>query len=251
MELPGGMVLLGHNRNRDYLSLAMIRAILVMAERQRAQVNRLVDYCKRLDGTEIEVIEYGQEDTWNRREAVRRSFIKACDLFQDEGFFWMEPDAIPLKPDWKNKIEEEHWQKEKPFTLPSIEGLSKFDHASGIGIYPPNVAEFVPREKLPHPYAAFDYWLYSKFPHAINFTRLIQHSYGVYSQHRRKIVRRHSFPMDNALIRDDALLWHSDKNQDLISNALRSPSAGRPSQDCAVQLNYGSSRSARQSNHPM
>lgn len=195
----------------------MLPVVLVLAERQREKAERLVKYCDQLDGTKIEVVEYGTERTDNQYIAAHLSFRKACKLFRKTAFFWIETDAIPRSQGWLRKIHVEHVNRRKLFTLPSLEGLSRFDHASGIGIYPRDAQSIIPEPKPSPPYFAWDHWLYARRKKFIHFTRLIQHSYGVYAAHsRRALVRRHSFPQDAEMLRADALMFHSDPTQSLI-----------------------------------
>jgi hypothetical protein len=46
-------------------------------------------------------------------------------------FLWIEPDSIPLKPDWIKTITAEYNRLGKAILLPDITGLSRFDIASG------------------------------------------------------------------------------------------------------------------------
>jgi hypothetical protein len=59
-------------------------------------------------------------------------------------WFWMEPDAVPLVPDWLDKIEDEYLAAKKPFMLDRVTTPTR-SHNSGVGVYPGRVRDFTLR----------------------------------------------------------------------------------------------------------
>lgn len=56
-------------------------------------------------------------------------------------WFWMEPDAVPLVPEWLDKIEDEYLAAKKPFMLDRVVTPTR-SHNSGVGVYPGRVRDF-------------------------------------------------------------------------------------------------------------
>jgi len=59
-------------------------------------------------------------------------------------WFWMEPDAVPLVPEWLDKIEDEYLAAKKPFMLDRVTTPTR-SHNSGVGVYPGRVRDFTLR----------------------------------------------------------------------------------------------------------
>jgi hypothetical protein len=194
----------------------MLPVVIVQVRRQKDEVRRLSDYCLDLDGTEITVLKASKEAEQHMHPGdgygASLCFEQAMHEFQGEPFFWLEADAIPLKPGWREPIEQEYREAVeagKKFVLPSLEGLDKHDWASAIGVYPADAIDIIPHGlRVPR---LWDLWLYQELPNDIFYTRLIQHSYMNYAQ-----WRPWRFPADRHIIRHDALLFHRDMGQTLI-----------------------------------
>lgn len=61
-------------------------------------------------------------------------------------FLWLEPDAIPLTPDWATRIEREYYEAGRPIMGCFYEGetdTGKHLFVSGVAVYPKNAAEFL------------------------------------------------------------------------------------------------------------
>ena len=58
-------------------------------------------------------------------------------------FYLDGPDFPPIKKDWVRILSEEYHKAGKPFMLPLLNG-SKFDIASGIGIFSPDTHFLIP-----------------------------------------------------------------------------------------------------------
>jgi len=129
-------------------------------------------------------------------------------------FFWMEVDAIPLHAGWNKAITAEYAASGKKFLLPDLTGLEKGDVASAIGIYPADAVDIIPHG-MTWP-ELWDLWIYRTQSAHICYTRLIQHSYAMYA-HGYLPMRDWCFPEDAGIIRADALLFHRDPEQSLLS----------------------------------
>src|SRR5258708_17058426 len=116
----------------------MIPVVIVHIAAQKPMVKRFVNYCKRLDNTEILVlqIESKYEGGDDRFIRASRCFDLAARELRNTEFFWIEADAIPLKAGWLSLIEKEYRREGKKYLLPDIKGLPSGDMASAIGIYP-------------------------------------------------------------------------------------------------------------------
>ena len=67
---------------------------------------------------------------------------KHIQFTRPEPWLWIEPDCVPIARGWLDLIAGEYLAGGKPFLgdfIPGIEGGP--DHMSGIGVYPPNLAE--------------------------------------------------------------------------------------------------------------
>jgi len=75
--------------------------------------------------------------------APTMAFIHAANVMQKMGkpWLWMEPDTIPLKPDWKKVLQEEYDTCGKPFCGPIVPHRG---HMNGTGLYPANTPELIP-----------------------------------------------------------------------------------------------------------
>jgi hypothetical protein len=93
-------------------------------------------------------------------------------------------------------------------------GLSRFDIASGIGVYPENTHQIVP---FPFKRDGFDKWIVDHIASSIARPRLIQHSYGIYEE--IATIANAPVSRDSAIIRPESVLFHRAKFQDLITGA--------------------------------
>lgn len=196
-----------------------IQPVIAMPDSQRDPVGKMVEYCRRLDGTELKVIpvyDEGFETPYphnafpcRQAHALRTVAI----AMKKEPFLWIEPDSPPLKAGWVDILTDEYHRIGKPFMLPVLPDC-KYDIASGIGIYPPETHFLVPFQ---FPHHGWDYWLINNLSPLIGYTRLIQHNYGGYDEngHVNKVYR---FPRDNDIIRPETVVFHRDRHQDLLRN---------------------------------
>lgn len=200
---------------------AYLPAVLRLAELQRPQCERLIQYCYDLDGTRLEVIEGpGPADNLEGSHRNDAAFHEAAGKFSGKPFLWLEPDSIPTRAGWLRDISAEYRSVGKHFLLPDMSGAQKSDIAAGIGVYPAETAWLVPASFEEH---AWDRWLADNMEPLIGRTRLIQHSYGVYVGLK---AIPHRFPRDNKILWPETALFHRDVNQDLITAAGYPPLTG-------------------------
>ncbi len=186
--------------------------VIAHIEKQHDKVKRLIEHCRRLDGTEllvipvspaIEKLPYPLGAERVREEVMRQ--------MQYTPFLWLEVDSVPFRPGWLKAISDEYFAADKLFLLPSLVGAPGCDFASGIGVYPPNAYRIIPTTFT---HQAWDGWIYKHMMHAVHFSRAIQHSYAHVED--GKSTRKHSFPEDNDILRPDAYIFHADPTQSLL-----------------------------------
>lgn len=187
-----------------------MKAVIVKAERQAEIVQNLVNYIERLDGTKVVVID-AIEETDRYPDRNNFAFYQAVTQMQGEVFFWLEPDSIPIKKNWLQEIEKEYLSSGKQFMLSSDQN-PPHDLIGGIGVYGPRTKEIIP--KYIGDGHGWDGWMIRYVPHLIHRTPLIQHSYGFYDEAGNAIA--HRFPRDFEMIRENSVIFHRDKYQDLI-----------------------------------
>lgn len=79
--------------------------------------------------------------------ACNWSFQAACRFINTsikQPWFWFEADAVAVKRDWIEQIEQEYTQGGKPFMgtiIGNFDGL-QMGHMNGVGVYPPDVPEY-------------------------------------------------------------------------------------------------------------
>jgi hypothetical protein len=199
----------------------MIQPVIALIERQRPQIEKLVDYCRRLDGTEIKVIPVSDDGFKvkypnNRHGCLAvHSLHTVAKVMDGEPFIWLEPDATPLKPGWAAALSDEYELGKKPFML-SADSNPPHDLVGGIGVYDPPLTLL-----MPDTYArgAWDLWMLQNMREHIHFTPLIQHSYARYPKYKGTL-EFHRFPRDREILRSDAVIFHADKFQELMRTDL-------------------------------
>ena len=126
-------------------------------------------------------------------------------------YYWLESDAIPLKPGWLDTLESEYVASKKPFMGCVYD--NPFDHLTGVAIYPPNLDFYNP--SLANPGVKnWDLLEPAKtIPH-VHPTDLYHHEWGD--------DVGWTFPDQDSLskLRPDAVLFHRNKDGTLI-NQLR------------------------------
>lgn len=96
----------------------------------------------------------------------------------NEPIFWMEPDAIPLKPYWIDAWVDEYRSCEKPFMggyMPDVPNLCP-QHMTGIAIYSADCASRAPK-LLQAKHSAWDIWAAPETVPQMHVTKLLQHAW--------------------------------------------------------------------------
>lgn len=156
-------------------------------------------------------------------------------------FFWMEPDAIPLREGWLDAIQAEYERFKKPFmgdrVQVQVDGKDVPLHMSGVGVYPLPLHRYSGEA-----YMAFDIaWDMAgrdKIVSQAHFTRLIEHAW--------KHPRFTSIDELRTQIRPEAVLFHSSKDGSLI-DLLR----GRKQLDAAITGGSQSSAHPKDTDEPV
>lgn len=128
-------------------------------------------------------------------------------------WFWLESDAVPLRPTWLDDIEAEDKRGGKPFTGAYVNIQPHEPHMSGIAVYPPNVPDHSLKMATPGVIA----WDYAGRGDTVgkgkaHFTTLIQHEYRIHGEPP-------NFPTMESLsvIKPGTAVFHRCKNDSLIA----------------------------------
>ncbi len=187
----------------------MLTPVIFHSPNQRHLYSRLIHHCKELDGTEIVKVE-GPEPKVGYPAVCNVAFRTVCKAMEGKPFVWLEADSIPVKKGWLKALEAE-WQKAQAFGKEIVwttDSNLPHDRCTGIGVYGPSALTLVP-EHLSHD--GFDGYILTHHADKIHKTPLIQHSYGSYDHKGDCTLHR------NPKVRDDAVIFHKDQFQDLIS----------------------------------
>lgn len=193
---------------------------MVVPEHQLDRAHRLSCYCSDLDGTNVWLITISAEEdaafvpqysenAFHSRQAY--ALHRAAEELGGESFIWLEPDSIPLKPDWAEILTKEWKRCAKKFLI-SSDSHPPFDLVGGIGVYCGETEWLIP---VHYPKSGWDLWLIEAVPHLVARTGLLQHSYGIYDQTGHAV--EHRFPRDSRILRSTAVVFHRDPRQDLLS----------------------------------
>jgi hypothetical protein len=193
--------------------------VVVFPSHQAKRAHALYEHCLRLDGTSIHLIEQTQEDDVkceirypkNRFHCLQGYSLRRAAREIGAEFIWLECDSIPLRPGWVRRLMDEYWKCERKFLLSSDH--QPHDLVGGIGCYPEDTADIVP---VHFEKSGWDLWLIEEVPHLVARTPSIQHSYCHYGLNGF-CKCEHRFPRDQKMLRSDALIFHRDPHQDLIT----------------------------------
>jgi hypothetical protein len=128
-------------------------------------------------------------------------------------FIWLEQDSIPLSTGWASVISAEYKEAGKQFML-SSDTYPPHDLVGGIGVYGSDSHWLLPKWIEHH---GWDRWMIDNLPDLIHRTPVIQHNYCKWDYELKKCGRKWMFPMDAKIIRPDAVIFHSDPSQSLLS----------------------------------
>jgi hypothetical protein len=144
-----------------------------------------------------------------------------------EPVFWMESDAIPLKPYWIDAWRDEYESKKKPFMgslVPAHQTTP--EHMSGVGIYPPKSMYLAPR-LFEARGTAFDVYAANQIVPLMHQTRLYQHIWR-----HPPITTMEEY---SRIIDPKANIFHSDKFGALI-DLMRAQRNGQVAEPEAAQI---------------
>ena len=136
-------------------------------------------------------------------------------------WFWMEPDAVPLTPDWLDKIEDEYLAAKKPFMLDKVITPTR-SHNSGVGVYPGRVRDYTQRLWELSGGIPWDVFLAEEFTPFTHHTGLIHDKfYRVWEDPKSGPP---VFPDAESLsiIEPGAVLFHRNKDGSLIERLRES-----------------------------
>ena len=136
-------------------------------------------------------------------------------------WFWMEPDAVPLTPDWLDKIEDEYLAAKKPFMLDKVITPTR-SHNSGVGVYPGRVRDYTQRLWELSGGSPWDVFLAEEFTPFTHHTGLIHDKfYRVWEDPKSGPP---VFPDAESLsiIEPGAVLFHRNKDGSLIERLRES-----------------------------
>lgn len=187
----------------------MITPALFYSPNQRHLYDRLIKHCYDLDGTKLEVVK-APEPKLGYPAICNKAFQLVCEAMKGKPFVWLEADSIPTKAGWLKALNDE-WEVAKSFgksIVWSTDSNLPYDLCTGIGVYGPDALSLVPDGLSDD---GFDGYILKNHADKIHKTPLIQHSYGSYD--RKGDVTLHRNPK----VRDDAVIFHKDQYQDLIS----------------------------------
>lgn len=144
----------------------------------------------------------------------KRSAQHVADMNESMPWFWIEPDAVPLVPEWLDRIEAEYLEKKKPFLLDQVITPSSV-HNSGIGVYPAKVRNYTTKlwalEHIP-----WDVFFKEDFTPNTHHTALIHDKF--YEEWGKLDSGPPVFPDAESLkkIEPDAVIFHRNKDGSLI-----------------------------------
>jgi hypothetical protein len=192
-----------------------MKAVIFNPQQGNPKIERLIDYIYRLSKVTVEVISWKKDIHWlNEIGNKNESFRYTADKIKED-FIWLEPDSIPLTEDWFDELKERWNEKDQGIIgLISTDFQSPFDLSCSVGVYSNKI-----RNSIPQGFQGvyFDSWLSNPESDKVERTGLIQHSYAVYNN-KGEIVRNYSFPNDNWILRETSVIFHSDKEQSLITD---------------------------------
>lgn len=184
--------------------------VIYEAPHERIAVERMVRFCRALDGTEVQVFKAPEPEHMNYPEVANWSFRYVTEKMKGQPFIWLEADSPPLKAGWAKALSEEYERVGKEYLYPA-QMNPPFDCYTGIGVQSPNAYEHAP---VGFKDGGFDEWIVRHYPDLIGRTDLIRHSYGSYDANGD--VTTHEFPRDMAIIGDKAVIFHKDQKQTLM-----------------------------------
>jgi len=189
---------------------SLLPVVLNIAPHEKRQAERLVQYVKQLDCTDVITMSFQDPPGMRYPEVANWAFKQCAKAMRGKPFFWLECDSIPIKKGWLKAITDEYAKVGKPYLYAKMTP-SEFDKFSGIGVQGPDTYEQAPDGFTT---GGFDEWIVRTYPDQIGRTELIQHQYGNYDQNGQ--VSLYEFPRDLHVIRECTVLFHKTQYGDLL-----------------------------------
>ena len=194
--------------------MSTLPVVLYQAPHEKKAVERLVRFCKELDGTEVQVFTAPEPEGMRYPEVANWSFRYVAEHMKGQAFIWIEADVSPLKAGWAAALSKEYKRVGKEY-LYAGHMNPPFDNFSGVGVQGPNAFDHAP---IGFKSGGFDEFIVCAHPDKIGRTELIRHSYGSYDVNGD--VTLHEFPRDMEVVGDEAVLFHKDQKQGLLDVIL-------------------------------
>lgn len=132
-------------------------------------------------------------------------------------WLWLEPDAIPIKPDWLNVLKAEYLRARRPF-MGAI--VPQMGHMNGVGIYPANTPELIPTGMRATSGAWDTEMRQDMIGKCHDAGHLIQHCWGIHNgcahPHTGDLPHFRSRDDVNKWLLPSAVLFHRCKDGSLI-----------------------------------
>lgn len=161
-------------------------------------------------------------------EGSNSLFLTAAEHMESlkEPWLWLEPDAIPIKPGWLDRLQFVYGQANKPFMgwLYTFEHpqppIAPFPILSGVAVYPADAWSRLVKSIRFAPNLAFDVASAPITAPNAAHTNLIQHFYGeknlapTFAESKSDTSPRNTFTL--AHLHKDAMLFHRCKDGSLM-----------------------------------
>jgi hypothetical protein len=155
-------------------------------------------------------------------------------------FFWVEPDCVPLTPDWLDLVADEYRRCDKPFMGAVVDPNPPKNraprHMTGNAVYPDRAYVLAPRLMEAH-HTAWDVHAAPQILPKAHLTKLIQHDWRRPEIQTADELRR--------ILQPEAVLFHSDKYGAIsrILSKRQHEEPGAPAEPNSVPiLEYAASR---------
>lgn len=155
-----------------------------------------------------EIIVRDPVDTWPAGPNASFSAAgKYIEYKAKQPWLWLEPDAIPLRKEWIDLIEQEYLASGKPFMGARVEVPNVPVHMSGVGVYPARLSHHAGLAYQTVE-TAWDVTAAQQIVPQAHFTNLIQHQWKAPSFESWADVEKR--------IRPEAVIFHANKDGSLI-----------------------------------
>jgi hypothetical protein len=170
----------------------------------------------------VSVFRYKCSSTLSWPEGANIAFRNTARYLQGgkTSWLWLEPDAVPLKPDWAQTLQEEYEKCGQLFFGPIVPAMG---HMNGCGIYPADTVSLIPNamsEHLPKNLAWDSVMRDEMIDICHDASNLIQHVWGVVDGKVHPILGDApsftSHEQVRAWVNPDAVLFHRVKDGSLI-----------------------------------